>query len=854
MAFWYSKKQVENKIESYKLGYLIEGGYDSKNNCAILTFLDPQTQETFIWRDTTGHLSYLYTDAPKDKAKELLGDRVEEVREDLKYNSITDKYVNLTKVLSKVPTDIGGDSSDAFRNILSSYGHNVWEAWIRYHNSYCYDKGLEYGMPYLVFKDRIAPYSTPQNKNRASYVYNLLIGVGAEDSDALIHFIKLFETEMPVISFVSIDIEVLPSQENLVPDPKFPNEQVICISLVDSKGKRTVLILQRDEGEAPKIVIPNADIRFFTSELVMMEVCMGIIEKYPVVVTFNGDSFDVSYMFNRMVKLGGNRFNIPFYLHKMKDEATYKKGVHLDIYHFFKNKSIQTYAFKGEYKRYGLDDISEALIKKKKIHLDKPMGYLTYQELAEYCLNDSMLTTELMTYNNNMVMNLIITICRMSNLTMSQVCRSKISVWTRSTFYYFHRMKNILIPSQEELVRKGGTQTEAGIKGKKYKGAIVKDIAKAGARFNVVVADFASLYPSEVKYKNICYSTINCSHEECKVNKVPETTHHICTKRKGIMPEIIGALRDARVYYYKDQAKKNPDANLRAFYSTFEQAIKVYINASYGVFGSEEFALYCPPVAESITAYGRTDMTAVVNHAVEIGVDVFYGDTDSIFMNNPTIEQTTNLQKWARESLHLDLGIDKVYRVGFFSTRKKNYLGVYEDGKLDIKGLSGKKSHIPAIIKRPFDETKKIISGIHTIRDIEPAKDKIKILTKEAHKRIKDGNYELNDLAYAVTMQRELDSYETNPQHVKAAKLMEEKGIHVFIGNEIRFVKATNELKVMPVDGGDKKLVDTKAYIDQLRSVMEQVFDSMDISYEYDIEGSPKPTKLGDFFPESKKK
>ncbi|PSN95083.1 hypothetical protein B9Q09_03520, partial [Candidatus Marsarchaeota G2 archaeon ECH_B_SAG-C16] len=61
--------------------------------------------------------------------------------------------------------------------------------------------------------------------------------------------------------------------------------------------------------------------------------------------------------------------------------------------------------------------------------------------------------------------------------------------------------------------------TQATIKGKKYKGAIVIS-PKAGVYFDVVVLDFASLYPSILKEYNLSYETVRCPHPECRNNKV----------------------------------------------------------------------------------------------------------------------------------------------------------------------------------------------------------------------------------------------------------------------------------------------------------------------------------------------
>jgi DNA polymerase I len=61
----------------------------------------------------------------------------------------------------------------------------------------------------------------------------------------------------------------------------------------------------------------------------------------------------------------------------------------------------------------------------------------------------------------------------------------------------------------------------------------------------------------------------------------------------------------------------------------------VFINASYGVFGSKNFPLFCLPVAESTTGIGQYSIKQTIKKAEELGVKVLYGDTDSVFLLNP---------------------------------------------------------------------------------------------------------------------------------------------------------------------------------------------------------------------------
>jgi DNA polymerase elongation subunit (family B) len=80
----------------------------------------------------------------------------------------------------------------------------------------------------------------------------------------------------------------------------------------------------------------------------------------------------------------------------------------------------------------------------------------------------------------------------------------------------------------------------------------------------------------------------------------------------------------------------------------------VILNASYGVFGAASFDLYCPPVAEATAAIGRHSITQILNRAEGLGIQVLYGDTDSLFLKNPSKEQIEELARWTeRKSLQI---------------------------------------------------------------------------------------------------------------------------------------------------------------------------------------------------------
>jgi len=833
--------------QSKRLGYLIDIEYVGKRGRAMLKFFDPIQQELFVWYDNTGHLSYLITDAPGEKIEKLLsGDEEYRGWIDIeRYDAVLDKTVTLRKVFAETPLAIGGQRRYSrarnFRSILETGGCGVWEAWIRYQNGYCYDLNFEMGMPYIVTEREITPFFDENAGEKMKETVSKLRESGVEITDMIRYWVRLFETPLPRLNILSLDIEVLPERPETMPNAFIAGQEVTAVGLVGTNGLNKVLVLKR-EGIPMGELKDDIEVVFFDSERNLLLEVFRIMREYPFVVTFNGDNFDLMYLYNR-----AKRFNIspsynPIYIVNKICKIT--NAMHIDLYTFLKIPSIQGYAFSGKYKDFSLDDISTALLGEGKIKFDEFIGDLPLYKLAEYCHTDARITLKLMTFNDHTTTGLILMLMRMSNLSPYQVTRSRIGEWIKSTFFSLLRRNKILIPNQQQLQGKGQIQTTSLIKGKKYQGAIVWEPIP-GIFFKVVVVDFASLYPTEVKERNIGYGSINCDHPECMSNIVPDTTHHICIKNRALEADVIGGLRDVRVFIYKPLGKTN------SYYYTLQQAIKVYLNASYGVFGNEGFGLYCPPVAEAITAYSRRDMMAVVNKSKEMDIVVLGGDTDSVFLYEPTIEETTKLQQWTRMELNLDLGVDKVYRYAIFSKRKKNYLGIFENGTADMKGLTGKKRHIPTIIKDRFSLVVKLLGGVYNMDDYEKTKQQILDIIMGLQLTINNRSWEKNeDLAFHVRLGKNVDQYDTNPQHVKIAKMLIAEGYPVKGGDSMSFLKSTTEEGVMPTKIAKRELVNVDKYLKQVQSVFEQIVEPMELDITVERMGEGKlvrPTSLSYF-------
>ncbi|QLH06921.1 DNA-directed DNA polymerase I [Nitrosopumilus ureiphilus] len=842
-----------DKVESMSPSMLVSATYDNNSKSAILKFYNPESQKLILWKDETGHKPYCYSRLSPDEL-DFLQERedVLEIKTVQRHDLITDKEIDMSKITVADPLAIGGTAGDkSIRNIIET-----WESDIKYYENYLYDRKLIVGKYYEIVDKNLKPHDLEISDEvkiaLKSLLWDKVDSESMVDSEEFKKYITewadLLNQPIPKIKRLSLDIEV-EAEVGRIPDPKIAEKKVTAIGMKGSDGFDQIFVLKTEGTEEGKNELDqNIKITFYEldKEKEMIYDAFEIIREFPFVVTYNGDEFDLPYLYNRAERLGIKNSENPFYM--MRDSATLKEGVHLDLYRTLSNRSFQIYAFSQKYTNFSLNSVSKALLGKEKVDYGLEFDQLSLYQTANYCYNDALLTFELTSFNNDLLMKLLVIIARIGRMPIDDIARMGVSQWIRSLLYYEHRRRNCLIPKREELQRRSeGVLSDAVIKDKKYRGGLVVD-PKEGIHFDVVVMDFASLYPSIIKVRNLSYETVRCSHEECKKNIIEQTNHWTCSKRNGLTSMIIGSLRDLRVNYYKSLSKKETLTDeQRQQYTVVSQALKVILNASYGVMGAEIFPLYFLPVAEATTAIGRHTILETIKKCEAAGIEVLYGDTDSLFIKKPTKEQIQTVIEQAKRDHGVDLEIDKTYRYCVLSNRKKNYLGVTKDGNVDVKGLTGKKSHTPPFIKKLFYELLEVLSRVQTVEDFVKAKQQISEKIATCGKKVEAKEIPLEDLTFNVMLSKAPSEYtKTIPQHIRAAKQLETIR-EIKKGDRISYIKILNKPGVKPVEMAKKEEIDSKKYMEFMESTLEQITSSMDLDFDT-ILGKPKQTGLDEFF------
>ncbi len=865
-----SKKLQELTAPTGELeeGLLVSAIYDGDRRKAVLKFYDSQGERVWLWEDNTGHRPYCYTrlsEAEIASAGVAVGKNgIVAIEPAVRRDLLSDSEVVVRKITASDPLAIGGSPGSLRERI------ECWEADIKYFENYVYDRGLKVGTYYKITHGELAPVEKEVVGEVRRSLDSILARATGDAASYIKAWAELLGQPLSTFKRIACDIEVA-NEENRIPDPELADREVIAVSFYNDKESIVYMMDKTGQDKSLEGALTGYTYTVFADEASLLRAAFSKMMDYPFLITFNGDDFDLRYLKHRAMRkeIGIKEEEIPIAL--QRQEASLKHGVHIDLYRFFNNRSIQVYVYNNRYSEHTLNGIAEAILGKEKIPFDGNIAELPLVKLADYCLNDSSLTYELTSANDSLLMKMLLVISRIAKMPMNDVARLGVSNWIRSMLFYDHRRVGALIPRTDELRQKGGASSEAIIKGKKYKGGLVIE-PKPGTYFGVSVLDFASLYPSIIKVHNLSYETVNCIHEECRSNKVPDTDHWICRKRSGIESLLIGSLRDLRVGHYKVLAKdKTLPKESKDLYSTVTQGLKVILNASYGVMGFETFALYCLPVADATAALGRDAITRTIEKCKQEGVSVIYSDTDSLFIENPDKEKVAGVLRWADKELGVELEVDKTYRYVAFSQLKKNYFGVLQDGTADIKGLTGKKSQTPEFLKREFYEMLDILVNVYSQDDFVQAKSRIKKLLTDMVASLKERKIPIEDLSFNVMMGKSISGYRSTkgpepvkkefqrreeqsflherpensqevgisaasmsglPQHVKAAILLRNSNKEVRAGELISFVKTKGGHGVKPTAQAKPEDIDVEKYIEYASSMFDQVLGALDLSFE----------------------
>ncbi|SDR00229.1 DNA polymerase-2 [Pseudomonas grimontii] len=313
-------------------------------------------------------------------------------------------------------------------------------------------------------------------------------------------------------------------------------------------------------------------------------------------------------------------------------------------------------------------------------------------------------------------------------------------------------------------------------------GGFVMD-SRPGLYESVLVLDYKSLYPSIIRsflidpvglIEGLKHPDDSDSVEGFRGARFSRTRH--------CLPSIV-----ARVSEGREEAKREHNAPL-------SQALKIIMNAFYGVLGSSGCRFFDTRLASSITMRGHQIMRQTRELVEAQGYEVIYGDTDSTFVwlgsahsqeDASRIGQALvkHVNTWWREHLHSAFGLQSALELQY-ETHFSRFL------MPTIRGAEeGSKKRYAGLVTRADGSEEMIYKGLETVRsDWSPLARRFqqelyqRIFHRQPHqnyirdyvRRTLSGEFD-ELLIYRKRLRRQLDDYERNvPPHVRAARLADE--------------------------------------------------------------------------------
>jgi len=373
---------------------------------------------------------------------------------------------------------------------------------------------------------------------------------------------------------------------------------------------------------------------------------------------------------------------------------------------------------------------------------------------------------------------------------------------------------------------------------------------KPGIHENVSVLDFKSMYPNIMIEKNISPDTYvppSKPEPDSGVNIAPEVGHKFRKEPPGFYKRVLTKLLSARDEIRRAMRKVKPDSLDYQLLDARQKAVKVITNAAYGYAGWIGARWFRKPVAEATAAWGRSMIVKSIETAKELGLEIVYGDTDSLFIKHDP-QKIEMLVQRIKEQLGLEIRPEKTYKRILFTEAKKRYCGLLPDGSLDNVGLEVVRGDWANVAKVTQE---RVLELILKEKSVEKAVGFVGSLIRD----LREHKVPYRDLIIWKTLTRPVEKYKVNAPHVEAARILKRLGWDLTVGDQVGYVitQGSGRLyeRVKPYVLASYQEIDIEYYIKKQVAPAALRILSMFGVKEKDIlsvETLARPRTLTDFF------
>jgi len=618
----YSVSDVKTSINFF----LLDADYDiikiddkSRPRIRLWGRMDSKKVEIRVY----GFLPYFYAETSVSKILNIFNRNEKLIRNWIVETSSNEKFLYfgglsrlVTKIVGTLPYRV-----PEIKTLLQQYDIKVHEADIPFTRRFLVDRGL-----------------------RALNLTSVKGDIVLENDDSLIveaHFQDISalkkdgEDYQPIL--LAFDIEVNEHGETFQELLLEKKQRITAISMAwgtietDSPNS-DVIILDEDTDKAEIKLIYNFKQMINTI-------------KPDILLSFNGNFFDIPYLEARMMKYGDSMGKLALF-DNLQDKII-RTNIPVDSFRI-KGRALvdlvpRTWRIHPISGKKNLDSIAEEILGETKIKINKSHGQLWRDSIAgndsdasifrEYCLKDAILT-----YRLAFPLGVLdsVELCRLAGYPLPEgILSTHRNIGEYELMRILHS-RNILIPSKpdtEELKRRNEQKKKFP-----HLGGWVIDPNVDEALF-VAIMDFRSLYPNIVRTHNISGEMLVENAENLPADQ------RFKNDQRGALTKLMSTILKQR---YQILSELKELDNLEKDYTEIKQierlkkvqrSLKLMANSLLGASNYPRGRFYSGLMANSVTAIARDLLSDrlqkwtkefSVSHSYD--VEIRYGDTDSIFV------------------------------------------------------------------------------------------------------------------------------------------------------------------------------------------------------------------------------
>lgn len=682
-----------------------------------------------------------------------------------------------------------------------------------------------------------------------------------------------------------------------------PNPRLAYID-IETDSRKTFDQMKEGKARILSIVGTDAEEREFfrwvidgddnVSEREMLSHFFDALWPFDVVIAWNGDGFDFPVIQNRTEKLKVSTLE--------GNEILWHRWCWLDHLEVFKKYNMHSDGGGEEKTSFKLDHVAHYLLGEGKDDFDASKTWEAWDEggeerqrLLEYNAKDTKLLPRIEKATGFLSLHLAVChICRVFPDTFSLNATAQGDGFLlRLGDEYGYRWPTKGRPNDDEA---------------KFAGAFVMEPTRTGAVDDVHVADFSGLYPSIMRTFNMSFDTKVTGAEKKRLERkatrqieegpsvfarmnpvapegvcqLPERYTWFRTDRDGMFRIALDRLVAKRGEYQKAQGEATPGTEEWEHYKRLSGAFKIVANSFYGITGSPWSRFYDVDISEGVTQTGKWLLQQVIKGAKAKGLDPFYGDTDSVFVQgvaevfSKLVDELNDkwgelLEPWGITGEHyIKLAFEKSFArcVLISAKRYAAKLSWYKgkeadpDAKPEVKGLEFKRGDT---IRLARDMQYEIVMML--LRPDLPEPDEIRDVVAKWKQRILKGDLELEEVVLTQSLSKPLEEYvdrfttakckgcahefedgtdakgpdecpecgqkrkrSTAPMHVRVARKMKETGDPIGEGSRVPYLVIVNgegNREPVPVSAGALEKIDREYYWDRVYKASMRVLEKV---------------------------